>query len=110
MPFQNAVKRWNGGDLIRWIRIEQQLMELARAPAPGFPQLENLVDQGGIGRMRTGLGPMRPLEEAIEAGGGIAGEPLIAGLATDPVAPTEFGKGTGGVLGVEHKALTFVHR
>ena len=59
--------------------------------------------------MGTGLRTMRALEETLGSGGGIASEPLVAGLATDPIASAEFSKGAGGMLGVEHKALAFVH-
>jgi hypothetical protein len=39
----------------------------------------------------------------------IAIEPLVAGLATDAIPPTELGEAGGSVLGIEHKALTLVH-
>jgi hypothetical protein len=58
VPFQNAVERRDGGDLVNRIRIEQELVKLAGAPAPRFPQLENLANQRGIRRMRARLWTM----------------------------------------------------
>ena len=71
-------------------------MELAGAPAPRFAELENLANQRGMRGMRTLPWAMRAIEKALEAGGSVAREPFVAGLATDPIAPAEFRKGAGG--------------
>jgi len=55
VALQNTVERRDGGDLVRRIGIEQELVEFGRTPAPRFPQLENLVNERGIGRVRTGV-------------------------------------------------------
>jgi hypothetical protein len=66
-----------------------------------------------ISRIRAGVGavpgPMRSIGETLGLEAGVALEPLIAGLAADPVAPAEPGKRAWGVLGIEHETLTLVH-
>jgi hypothetical protein len=59
--------------------------------------------------MRTLLGSMRAIGQAVGAQPGVAVEPLVAGLAADAVTPAELGEGSRGVLGIEHEALALIH-
>jgi hypothetical protein len=59
--------------------------------------------------MRTLLGSMRAIGQAVGAQPGVAVEPLVAGLAADAVTPAELGEGGGGMLGIEHETLALVH-
>jgi hypothetical protein len=91
------------------MRVEEKLVELTGAPAPGPAELEDLADHGGCGGVRAGVGAMGAIGQALGAQTSIAVEPLVAGLATDVVAPAELGERRGGVLGIEHEALALVH-
>lgn len=106
---QDPVNRRSDGNLIGRVRVEEELVELAGAPAPGLPEGENLADEAGRGRMGAVLGPMGAVGETLGTETSVALEPLIAGLAADPLAPAELGEGCRGVLGVEHKSLALMH-
>jgi hypothetical protein len=109
MPHQDPVDRRPDRHLIGRVRIEEQLVELAGAPAPGLAELQDLADEGGRGGMGAVLGPMRPIGEALGPESGVALEPLVAGLAADAVASAELGEGAWSVLGIEHETLALVH-
>ena len=51
---------WFGG-----VIVEQQLMELAGAPAPGFPELEDRANHRRRGGMGALLGPMGAIGQAV---------------------------------------------
>jgi hypothetical protein len=91
------------------VSLEQELVKFAGAPAPGLAELENLANHRRGGGMRTPLGSMGAIGQAVGAEPGVAVEPLVAGLAADAIAPAELGEGGGGVLGIEHEALALVH-
>ena len=109
VPDQDAMDGRGGGHLRRGMSLEEELVELAGAPAPMLTELEDLADHCGCRGMRALLGPMRAVGETVGAELGIAVEPFVAGLAADAVTPAELGEGGGGVLGIEHEALALVH-
>ncbi len=47
------------------MRLEQELVELASAPAPMLPELEDLANQRGLGGVRALLRPMGAIGEAL---------------------------------------------
>ena len=95
MPDEDAVDRRSDGDLVSRVGVEEQLVELAGAPAPGLAELEDLADEGRRGGVGAALGPMRAIGKALGPEAGVALEPLVAGLAADPVAPAELGERAG---------------
>jgi hypothetical protein len=102
----------NGGDgwhRLGGIGVAQELMEFPGAPAPDLAELQDLADHGGRSGVRASVGPMGAIGEAVGAELGVAIEPFVAGLAADAVASAELGKGTRGVLGIEHETLALVH-
>jgi hypothetical protein len=61
--------------------LEEELVKLAGAPAPGAVELEDLSDHGGRGSVGAGVRSMRAIGETVGPELGVAVEPLVAGLA-----------------------------
>jgi len=89
--------------------VEQELVELAGAPAPGLSELENLMDDRRLSGVGTLLGPVGAIGEAVGPESGVACEPLVAGRPADAVAAAELGEGAPGGLGIENEALALIH-
>jgi hypothetical protein len=89
--------------------LGQQLVQLAGAPAPAPAELEDLPNHRGCGGVGALLRAVGAIGQTLGAQPGIAIEPLVAGLATDAIAPAELGEGCRGVLAVEHEAVALVH-
>jgi len=95
VPDQDSVNGRGRAHLGRGMRLGQELMKLAGAPAPRRAELEDLANHRGCGGVGTLLGPVGAIDQAVGAEPGVAVEPLVAGLAADAVAPAELGKGGG---------------
>jgi hypothetical protein len=106
---ENPMDRRGGRDLGGRVSFEEELVELASAPAPVPAELEDLADHRRGRSVRALLRSVGAIGQAVGPEPGVAVEPLVAGLAADAVAPAELGEGGGGVLGIEHEALALVH-
>jgi hypothetical protein len=108
MADQDPMDGGDGRHVVRGAAIEQQLVELAGAPAPVLPELKDLANPRRGRGVRALLRAMGAIGEAVGPEPGVAVEPRVARLAADAVPPAELGEGTGGVLGIEHEVLALV--
>jgi hypothetical protein len=65
VPDQDAVDGRGGGDPGRGMSLEEQLVELAGAPAPSCTQLEDLADHRGRRRVGALLRPMGAIGQTV---------------------------------------------
>ena len=71
---------------------------------------EEALDQRLVDGSRRAMRASRLIGKGGPAAGVIAGEPLVAGLAADPVGGAELGDRDGLALGILDKLLTERHR
>lgn len=107
MPLERPADGIDAGDRIDGGILFELRTDLLRSPAPCLPDRENAaLNDGRRGGMRTGMGPMRAILEALEPFLLIASDPLVACGTADVVPPAELGVREIGKLGLDDEAGT----